>query len=532
MSVETHHQTQTLKIYLFYRLVLGAILYAMHETKVASSVFGNHWPELFRWSSLVYVGVALIPILTTKTEKLVGSTHKISVILAADVLLVLAMIHASGGVDSGLGYLLLICAAVGSMFLNGQLSIAFAAAICLFLIGESIYSSDQYTELSKSLFASGTLGTLVFITAITFKYLANRIRITTLKAEEQSAYARQLVQLAQHIVTRMRTGVIVISEENNIDLINSSALQLLELPQNKQYVGQTLEQVTDLSDKVNEWRKKPVVGVSQFRTTSAGHHVRINFAILDTEKGASEAGKIILYIEDYRALIQQAQQLKLASLGRLTASIAHEIRNPLGAISHASQLLAESPDILKEDQRFTEIILQHTKRVNVIIENTLSLSKRKEPKAESIDLSGWIPNFIREYSANKECCLGYHQYSKHSDIKMDPTHLRQVLVNLSDNGLRFCPTTKEPPKLSLFSGMLEQDETTFIDVVDEGPGIAEDQINRIFEPFYTTGDEGSGLGLYISKELCEINQASLSFRRTDDGKSCFRINFPHHQRMI
>jgi len=518
---------QTLRVYLYYRIVLASLLFLMYEAELASKALGQSNPELFRFVSLGYVFLSLASLALLLDRQSFRSTYKVLFLLLVDITALSVLVQASGGVTSGLGYLLVITAAVASMFLKGQLAIGFAALITIGIMVQTLFLA-RGDDIIRPLFGAGTLGFLIFVTAITFRYLTARIRTSSLEAAEKSEYARQLVQLAQHIVTRMRTGIAVIDDENKVELINDSALQLLELQRGNLIFGKDITQLSDLKNIIGAWRKNPVSGKTYVHPMKEGKEIRISFASLNAES----LNLTILYVEDYRNLIQHAQQLKLASLGRLTASIAHEIRNPLGAISHAAQLLSESDNLIETDVRFTEIILQHSKRVNQIIENTMSLSKRKEPKAELIDLKEWIPLFIEEYSTAKSCEIEYSWDDAHPDIKMDPTHLRQILTNLFDNGLRYSMDLINKALIDVRTGLSQNDDTTYIEVIDHGAGVREDKVQDIFEPFYTTGTQGTGLGLYISRELCEINQATLNYQRTKANKSCFKINFPHHQRMI
>lgn len=518
---------RTLRVYLYYRLILSALLYLMYEAKLTSNVFGLIHPELFRWASLAYLAISIFSLALLLDPKVFSSNRKIAILLATDLGALVLLIHSSGGVTSGLGYLLIIVTAIASMFLRQRLSLAFAAVISILLLCEAIFSSSQ-TEFLKRLFAAGSLGFLIFLTAVAFQFLTERIQASTLEAIEKSAYARQLVQLAEHIVTRMRTGIIVVNDRNHIELVNDSALQLLDVAREHAAFGKDITTISNLSSLIDQWRSNPVTGLARVHELKAGKEVRVNFASLKSE----ERDLTILYLEDYATLIQQAHQLKLASLGRLTASIAHEVRNPLGAISHAAQLLSESEKIDENDAKFTAIILRHCARVNSIVENTMSLSKRKEPKAEHIVMSEWIPQFIEEFKTTRQCKISCNISRKQPPVKVDPSHLRQILTNLFENGLRYSMEATKEASIEVLSGTSKHDETSYIEVIDNGPGVAADKEQTIFEPFFTTGHEGTGLGLYISRELCEINQATLRFQRSNNNKSCFRINFPHHQRMI
>jgi two-component system sensor histidine kinase PilS (NtrC family) len=230
----------------------------------------------------------------------------------------------------------------------------------------------------------------------------------------------------------------------------------------------------------------------------------------------------MIILEDIALYNQQVQQSKLASLGRLTASIAHEIRNPLGAISHAGQLLAENPLLSAQDKRLTEIIQTHSDRVNLIIEDILGLSKRNESRREKIYLKPWLDNFIRnfslEYSANADAFKLSHPVESLCAF-IDPGHLRQIMDNLCRNALKY--GKPETGQITLRAFTVQQ--APCIEVLDNGSGISREQRSQLFEPFFTTSSSGTGLGLYISRELAELNQAKLSYYLTADNKSCFRL---------
>lgn len=522
------HNPLLLRVYLYYRFVLALLLYVMFVTGLAQSVLGKQNPVLYEWVSITYCLICFGSLFVFRPRLLRHSLNRISFLLIIDLLAILLIIHASGGPGGGLGYLLIFCVATAGLFIRGQMSLSFAALTSFFVIGESIYIGNKTGKVDEAIFTAGTLGILIFATAIIFHYLTDRIRKSEIFAAAQATQVRQLQQLAENIITRMRTGVIVINEKNILEFINRSAAQLLDVNPDDNHFGSSLENFPKLQSIVASWRRNPVSGIPWHHEIRPGLEIRVNFAYLEE----SDQRKIILYLEDYRAIAQQAQQLKLASLGRLTASIAHEVRNPLGAIAHAAQLLSESTNIQKGDIRLTEIILQHSDRVNQIIENTMVLSRRKEPKPKVIALEQFLPGFVDSFTAAQPCEVDLHISPSSISIKMDATHLSQILTNLCENGARYSKATTGKAHIALVAGISKNDEVPFIEVIDDGPGIADDALNQIFDPFYTTDEKGSGLGLYISRELCEINQASLFFQRNQEGKSCFRVNLSHHQRMI
>ncbi|MFZ3203528.1 MAG: HAMP domain-containing sensor histidine kinase, partial [Pseudomonas sp.] len=232
-------------------------------------------------------------------------------------------------------------------------------------------------------------------------------------------------------------------------------------------------------------------------------------------------------------IAQQAQQLKLASLGRLTAGIAHEIRNPLGAISHAAQLLQESEDLQGPDQRLAQIIQDHSRRMNLVIENVLQLSRRRQAEPQLLDLKYWLHRFASEFrgSAAPGQTLHLETQSGTVQTRMDPHQLTQVLTNLVQNGLRYSAHNHPQGQVWLKLFRDESSDLPVLEVLDDGPGVAPEQLQHIFEPFFTTDNKGNGLGLYIAREMCESNQARLDYKPREGGGSCFRITFAHPRKL-
>jgi two-component system sensor histidine kinase PilS (NtrC family) len=236
---------------------------------------------------------------------------------------------------------------------------------------------------------------------------------------------------------------------------------------------------------------------------------------------------MLVFLEDASLMNARVQQSKLASLGRLSASIAHEIRNPVGAMSHAGQLLAESAALTPDDLRLTEIIRTHAERVSHIIENVLQLSRRESSKPEQFKLAPWLNDFANEFSHTAELREGeltVVPIADDIDVRMDPSHLRQVLWNLCDNAVKYASETGGI-LVELQAGYLPRTGRAYLEVLDQGHGVDESTADKMFEPFFTARRGGTGLGLYISRELCELNRATLVFQPRDGGGSIFRIIF-------
>ncbi|MES2675310.1 MAG: ATP-binding protein [Pseudomonadota bacterium] len=518
-----------LRIYTYYRTFLGGVLLLMFQGHVADKVLGQDNPKIFLYTSIAYTLLNITTLIALLRIKLSPSQRQLFALLLLDVASIILLMHSSGGAPSALGYLLLIAAATGGILLRSRTAIFLAALASIAVIAESVYRVINHTIVDSAsvFFSAGALGALIFFTTIIFRYLTKKIHISNAEAINQAIRAASVQQLAQQILERMRTGIMVLDKDNKISLFNNAAAKLLTLDANKE-LG--LASIPDLREKVTHWQKTQQNPSPILKKINEGNdEIKVNFAKLDPGRDSHT----LIFLEDNRAITQHAQQLKLASLGRLTASIAHEIRNPLGAISHASQLLSEDAALIPSNKRLVDIINSHTKRVNQIIENILQLSRRRIATPQTIRLDEWLPAFITDYSASKSDnnkpkidCLT----SEVILAKFDIGQLQQVLTNLCDNGLRYSNPPEGCPHLVIEAGINNQQP--FIKVIDFGVGISAESLTHLFEPFFTTENTGSGLGLYICKELCEANQALISYSHAHEGLSCFHIQLAHPDKVL
>ncbi|MEX2367131.1 MAG: HAMP domain-containing sensor histidine kinase, partial [Pseudohongiellaceae bacterium] len=281
---------------------------------------------------------------------------------------------------------------------------------------------------------------------------------------------------------------------------------------------------------LENWKINPHIRILPFNMPESDIQIQANFSYLTP----GDNSNVLIFLEDYSLLSSRVQQLKLVSLGRLTASIAHEIRNPLGAISHASQLLTESSKLPEGDERLIEIIINHSNRINSIIENILQLSRNKGEVPELINLSLWLPQFISRFanSYNHPVTIDLELADDNIQIRVNPSQLEQLLTNLCDNGIRYSMKKTGREHLTVRVQFSPDGLSPYIDIIDEGEGIPLADRGKIFEPFFTTERSGTGLGLYICREICEANQAQISYLRTENQQSCFRISFTHPDRQI
>ncbi|MCK9563200.1 MAG: ATP-binding protein, partial [Bacteroidales bacterium] len=448
-------------------------------------------------------------------------------ILLVDICAHTVLMNASGGLASGIGYLMLVTVAAGSIFFTGQLAVLVAAIASIGIIIES--ASQLFLGTGRdSLFPAGLLGILLFITALLFQGLNRALRRAEKAANQEAEQAAQLQELNERIISRMLTGVVVVDGSGTIELINQAAAQLLggnsDTPAFRQ--RDKLAREHTLNSQLKLWRDTPWRRLPPFTPRLGNTEVQASFKPLDQ----AGSGRTLIFLEDFRAAAQQAQQLKLAALGRLAGSIAHEIRNPLGAISHASQLLEERFQDDEATARLTGIIGKQVRRMNQIIENVLELSRPHPHDFTRIELGSWLRHYVREYQETIGQPVTIELEIECDDIivSFDNSHLQQVLGNLLDNAVRHSREHSGEPWAKLHAFRSGIDTLPLLDILDKGPGVAEEDREKLFEPFYTTSSEGSGLGLYIAGQLCAINYATLKYQAREHSQAgCFRISFAH-----
>ncbi len=508
-----------LRLLTFYRVILAGLLTVLFLALADSNPFNVQLPVLFRSTLLTYLAFSVAAGFSTRLHW-PGYEFQALLQVLADIGAIALLMQASSGVASSLSALLVIAVAFGALVLPGRLAYLFAAVATLAILFETGLASLSPERADASdITRAGLLGVVLFVAAGLAHILVIRARESAALAERRGVDLANLEQLNRYIVQQLQSGLLVIDPSGNVRLVNDNARAMLGVGDS---VLQKLDALSpELAVGLRHWRSDREWQPQPIKVADTGVVLMPRFSSLTTANGQ---GALIL-LDDSARLAQQAQQLKLASLGRLTASIAHEIRNPLGAISHAAQLLGESEQLNPGDKRLTEIISNHTQRVNTIIENVLQLSRRSASQPQQLRLGEWLPLFREEFTQSQGIAVERVEVDIDPlaiEVQIDPGHLHQVLTNLCENALRHSRNDGSPIKLRVRQG---ENSTARLDVIDNGPGIDAGTADQMFEPFYTTATSGTGLGLYIARELCEINQARLSYHPLDDG-SCFRIHLP------
>ncbi|MBV1914477.1 MAG: HAMP domain-containing histidine kinase [Pseudomonadales bacterium] len=524
-------RTATLfKVYSYYRVISAISLLLLGFGVDENTPVGGLYPNLYLYCATIYLGITLItsfPIFTGGGRLQLGWLY--SVVLV-DIIAIAIMMLASDGITSGLGILLIVNLAAGNILIPGATGLLFPAAASILVLGNEAYLSLSNNDEQRLYFQAGLHGVIYFTVSLSTQYLARRLRSSAQLTDQQAKELNELQQLNELIIQRMLTGIMVLDGDDHIRMMNRSARNLIYsdgLDETDPELN-TPEPIPELSERLIRWRDQPDTRPELFKAGGAGPEIQVNFTTL----GHLNNDETLVFLEDHSQIAQRAQHLKLASLGNLTASIAHEIRNPLGAISHAAQLLYESPDLSDADQKLVNIAQTHSVRANDIIENILQLSRGKPSEPEPIELVSWLAGFISRYRETQpDAEITFGNEEPDCIVRFDRGQLMQVLTNLFDNGLRYSKQHTGLSTLKVIIGNYTEQERPYLLVQDQGSGVSPDHRENLFEPFYTTERSGTGLGLYISRELAQANQAQLDLIDSDSGGACFKLTFSHPQRI-
>ncbi len=527
-SVTNARAWYPLRLLNYYRIILACVFIVLFLVSNNPSILGQTSPVLYYTGSFSYLLFGLICSYSIHLRK-PSLRIQINLQTFIDITVLTLLMHISGGLSSGLGILLVIAIAFSSLVATGRQAILYASIATIAVLIEATYTYLSSTHTTTTWSHAGLLGIAFFVTSILFVVWAHRLSESEARIKQQNVDLANLEQLNDYVIQNLNSGIIVVDHKNIPRLTNESAWFLLGNKETGKKLPLPLLSL-ELSRQLDIWRKDPNMTPEKFKAGGDTPYILPRFARLGSEDNAGT----VIFLEDQTEVTQHIQQMKLASLGRLTASIAHEIRNPLGAISHAAQLLEESPALQKEDIRLTEIIHKHSQRMNTIIENILQLSRPQASQMQSIHLLEWLQEFRRDF------CLSAKVNEKQIVIEIkpvdieiifDPNHLQQLVWNLCQNSILHSHQGKaENIMIHLTGGSEQNKQGAFLDVLDNGPGIEKELVLNIFEPFFTTSGNGTGLGLYITRELCERNKARLNYLPVDTG-ACFRISFHDAMRL-
>ena len=510
-----------------YRILVPLVLMALYSIGGTRGV-SVEAARLYLGAAVFYLCFGLLSVILVR-RRLATATVQTILQATIDMAVLVLLLHASGGVANGLGLLFLLPVGGLAFLLQPRTAFFLAAIAALAVLGDTIWQQLGGDTDIASYATAGLLGVVLFAFAAAASYSAGRLRESEELVRQKDLDLANLAELSQYIVQHLRESLLVVDSADNIRLINESAAEILG--DNHAVPGALIGEVSPrLLYSLTTWRQQErgENSASSFVAADGARVIQPHFAAL----GDIAPGPTLIFLEDTSLLAERVQQGKLAALGRLSASIAHEIRNPVGAMSHAGQLLAESSNIGADERRLTDIIRNNSERVSTIINNVLQLSRREATKPSRLTLSDWLEDFLGEFCETMEVGpsrIRINHEATDLEVRIDPSHLHQVVWNLCDNAIKY----GEPQNgidLEINLGRLSPSNRPFLEVADHGKGIEPQAVDRIFEPFFTGRKGGTGLGLFIARELCQLNRAILLYEPRGGNGSLFRIVFSDPQR--
>jgi two-component system, NtrC family, sensor histidine kinase PilS len=505
------------KLYNGYRILIALTLLLSDNATLTNQFSLKTDLSLFSIVAIGYLIFSLIASIFTWFEKpSLDITLPIQII--TDIIFILILMHVQNSSYSGMGLLLVIAVAAASLISDGRFALFYAAVATIGILLQQFFDSILSTDAQNNYSAAVILSIACFAIAWLAHSLAKRMQQSEQLASQRGLDLQSLAQVNALITHKMNDGVLVVDHDLYIKHHNLQAEALLKSA-NESWEDKNLNEISpEIAKLLVEWfndqqEEHDSLTPNILKVNFMSRELRISFLPISESR---EQGAVI-FIEDWSQMQTQSHQVKLAALGRLTANIAHEIRNPLSSISHANQLMQEDEDTSPSNKRMLQIISDNVLRLDQIIKDVLELNRRDRTNQEIIQLENFITDFYNQFCAVEN--ISAHDFIlkiKHTDttILFDRRHLNQILWNLCKNGWRHSLQHENSVKLEVYT---TNKSLVVIEVTDDGVGISEEISNHLFEPFFTTEKSGTGLGLYIGRELAEANGANLQFKPTNNG---------------
>ncbi|MCG6876872.1 MAG: histidine kinase [Betaproteobacteria bacterium] len=491
----------SLRYFNAYRIVVAGLFFVSVLFYQDLLLLGLEDVRLYAVTSAIYLAIAIgFHVLLRRAPY--NFNAQLTAHIIVDVVAITLLSHASGGFRSGLAVMLLVSVAAAGLVSRGTQLLAYAALASIAVLAEQTVQilSDEATlsgYLQPALLSIG-----YFASAMITSLLAQRVITNERVARQRGIELANQLRISELVIQDVQDGVLVVDANGLVRQHNRRVEALLgrSVPELEQIEGYSRE----LAEALAAWRAGTGPSQPTLTLDESGRNVRARFV----EAGLEGAKLTVIYLEDMSKLEEQARQLKLAALGRLTANIAHEIRNPLASVTHATELLQEE-NRAPARERLIRIIHDNALRLNRMVHDVLELNRRDRVQADSVRLAAFVSAFVDEFAPAEGLPSGAVNLDLQGDpvIECDRVHLNQILWNLVRNAWRH--STRQPGSVRIVvqrtGGRIE------LHVVDDGPGVPRDLRPQLFEPFFTTFSAGTGLGLYIARELAAANGATLEY---------------------
>ncbi|CAN5386099.1 ATP-binding protein [soil metagenome] len=493
-------------------------------TATAGIIMTGAWTRPINIVSFIYIGLVLWS-LPFAIRKRPGFAEQLAAIIAVDVLFIALMVFLGDGFRGGMPLLFFVPVVGAALLAELPIALCVSAIASLVLLAESLIR--ELTQGDPTYFQAGILGAALFAAAVVLNRLAVRILAQERLVREKHTQLQLQIEVNLAVINEMREGILVVSPEGQVSAANPAARRILHAPEfesERDFGHWVAMRYPALSRLLTTWalagpvdnrawtvllesEEVPPLGIhSGDDPARAAKRVRLR-PIRLAAGTMGDSTPLLASLEDLRELEAQATQLKLASMGRLSASIAHEIRNPLAAIGHAAALMAE--DEANTASRLLRIVQDNVRRIDRIVEDVLSVSRSSRVRAEKLPLAATVKSVVDEFVRDQQIPAQRFavDVDPHIQVTFDRSHLTQILVNLIGNATRYA--TEQSGAIEITADFDEENQSIALTVADDGAGVDAETRAHLFEPFFTTWRKGTGLGLYLARDLALANGAEL-----------------------
>jgi two-component system sensor histidine kinase PilS (NtrC family) len=494
-----------------YRFIVSLLLLSVTAIFGNQLSFGSMNFELFVYVSAAYVIFSILFFLLIAARR--RFHWQLGLQVGTDILFIVVLMFASGGISSGLGLLLLSGLAAAGLISRGRLTLFYAALASIAVLLEQTVQVLFYYGQTTQYVQAGLLSIGYFTTAWVAHTLAKYLVATEQLVAQREIDLASMAEVNQLVIQDMQDGVLVVDGRGVIRQYNARAEEMLGPLRHQRREPNLKGYSPALAQRLEEWRKNPVAGFDPMSTIVLNNKVSARFVPVGRRRNVGA----VIFLEDLSRVQAQARQLKLAALGRLTANIAHEVRNPLSAISHATELLQEEPALNDTVARLLAIIHDNAKRLDRMVNDVLKLNRGDRAHREVFKVGEYLKTFAEQFCQIEKVPQSIVSLELGADpeASFDHSHLNQVMWNLCRNALRHC--RRQNASIRIAVSVVGNGNIVKLDVVDDGQGVPPALRNQLFEPFFTTVSSGTGLGLYIAREVCEANDATLDYVETPKG---------------
>jgi two-component system sensor histidine kinase PilS (NtrC family) len=494
-------------------LLLGTALFLdLHAVGIAA-------PDAFVTAAGLYFVYGILAFGWVQRESLgVPLPALLLSLLTGDIAFIGMLMYAGGNAGGPLSILLFPQLAASGWLLRSQMAFFHAALASSVLIALDSWLLIDGLIAPTQILQTGLVGFGYFATVGVALALGRYTKASEDLAAQRGIDVANLEQVNRLIIQDMQDGVLVVDLNGVVRGHNAQVTRLLG-GFGRMRGGMRLAQFSStLHDYWRRWQEDFAEPLPPFKVETTQRLLRVRLVRI----GSGLNGGTLIYLEDLGRAQGEAQQIKLAAMGRLTASIAHEVRNPLSAINQAAQLLEEDGSVAPEGHRLLTMIRTNAKRIDRIVGEVLQLNRRDRKQPEVIALGEFMHSLVEEIVQAESIAPGSVSIQAPPELGVifDRGHLNQIVWNLVRNAWQHCQKKDASIRVIVRPGYMG--DAIICELSDDGPGIPAELRAQIFEPFFTTRPGGTGLGLYIARELADANGAALELLPKGPGAN-FRL---------